>query len=98
MMCQTSGPAAGTRPRTCGTTRPSGERTGGPIESGDLLQAPLQPCAVEEPNREVGGGDHGEDAKECPLGGRCSMQVVKTAEHIEATHHEQRAGDAERQW
>src|ERR1700757_3439011 len=57
-------------------------------------QTPFQPCAAEKPNGEVCGGQHGDYPEECPLGGRGSVQVVKTAKYIKAAQHEQSAGDA----
>ena len=38
---------------------------------------------------------HGDQPEECPLGGRGSMQVVKTAKYKKAAQHKQSAGDAE---
>jgi len=63
---------------------------------GHLVQTPCQPCPGEKPNGEVCGRQHGDHPEECPLGGRGSMQVPKTAKHKKACQPEQSSWDAER--
>src|ERR1700758_1740544 len=67
------------------------------VASSHVPESPFQPCAAEEPNGEICGGQHGDHPEECPLGGRNSMQVVvvKTAKDKKAAQHEQSAGDTE---
>ena len=63
---------------------------------GHLLQTPFQPCPCAKPNGEVCGRQHGDHPEECPLRGRGSMQVPKTAKHKKACQREQSSRDAQR--
>lgn len=58
------------------------------VASGGLRQARFQPCAAEQPNGQVRRGQHGNHPEECSLGGRRSMQVIKTAKDIEGSQRE----------
>src|ERR1700739_3038889 len=79
------------------STKPAAHEWMPRVASSHVPESPFQPCAAEEPNGEICGGQHGDHPEECPLGGRNSMQVVvvKTAKDKKAAQHEQSAGDTE---